>query len=237
MTTRPLAVVLAACLAAPGALGQSPAPAPEKPGAIEKPASKAGEKPAEARLKAGDKAPGIKSDGPGSWVRGEPLSALEPGKVTVVEFWATWCPSCREAMPKLARRAKAHRDDLTIIAVASSEKRSKAASPPTAEGDPRLDGVARFAKDREASMPYRVLFDGSRAMANDWIVAAGQKYLPFAFIVDHTGTIAWQGDPRMTEFDAALDRTLRAAAPPPPPKPDPKPDPKKTAPKPARPKR
>ncbi len=242
MPTRSLAVLLAACLVVPAALAQAPA-APAKPAA--KPASpeakpaesKPGEaKPADDKLKAGLKAPGIKADNPASWVRGEPLSAFESGKVTIVEFWATWCPSCREAMPKLAKRAKAHKDLLTIVAVASSERRDKSAAPAPGGEDPRLDGVKRFAKDREDSMPYRILFDGSRAMATDWIVAAGQKYLPYAFIVDHTGTIAWQGDPRAAEFDSALDRALKAAAPPAPPKPDPKADPKKPGAKPREPK-
>jgi thiol-disulfide isomerase/thioredoxin len=43
------------------------------------------------------------------------------GKVVVLNFWATWCPSCREEMPDLNRLAKAHRADGVVVLTVTDE--------------------------------------------------------------------------------------------------------------------
>lgn len=212
-------------------------------------------KPAsEITLKVGDKAPAFKPD---VWIKtipaltpaatptssGTPAApapspapppadstgpatlTFDPSKVYIVEFWATWCQSCREAMPALSKLQRANRD-LVILAVASSERK-----PAKDAADERLEGVRRYVSGRPESFPYAVIFDGSRAIANNWIAAAGRVYLPTAFIIDSTGTISWIGDPRESGFDSAVNRALKTLPQPKPPEPV-TPDPKK---KPAKP--
>jgi hypothetical protein len=41
---------------------------------------------AEPTLKLGDPAPKLQT---GKWVQGEPVTAFQPGKAYIVEFWAT----------------------------------------------------------------------------------------------------------------------------------------------------
>ena len=55
-------------------------------------------------------------------------AALDPasfrGKVVLVNFWATWCPSCRTELPILDRLAGNGRADLAVIAIATDRDRS-----------------------------------------------------------------------------------------------------------------
>jgi thiol-disulfide isomerase/thioredoxin len=41
-------------------------------------------------LKVGDKAPALVVE---KWLKGRPVPRFERGRLYVVEFWATWCPS------------------------------------------------------------------------------------------------------------------------------------------------
>jgi thiol-disulfide isomerase/thioredoxin len=43
------------------------------------------------------------------------------GKVTILEFWATWCPACRSAIPRLNQWAKAHKN-VQIIGITDEEE-------------------------------------------------------------------------------------------------------------------
>jgi cytochrome c biogenesis protein CcmG, thiol:disulfide interchange protein DsbE len=48
------------------------------------------------------------------------------GKVTIVHFWATWCPPCREEMPALEKFYQAHHNEgLEIIAISIEDDEDK----------------------------------------------------------------------------------------------------------------
>lgn len=48
------------------------------------------------------------------------------GKVTIVNFWATWCPPCREEIPGLIALQNKYKDRLRIIGVSVDEDQSPA---------------------------------------------------------------------------------------------------------------
>ena len=49
-------------------------------------------------------------------------SLIKPGKMTLVDFWASWCGPCRNAIPKVKSILEAHVDDLQVISCSIDEK-------------------------------------------------------------------------------------------------------------------
>jgi thiol-disulfide isomerase/thioredoxin len=144
----------------------------------------------------GDPAPRLEVK---AFIKGEPVKALEPGKVYVVEFWATWCGPCRATIPHLTELQR-QRPNVTFIGVSILESDQSAVEP--------------FVKEMGDRMSYRVALDlipkeqgrGDGAMADSWMKAAGQDGIPSAFIINKDGKIAWIGHPM--EMNKPLEKIL-----------------------------
>jgi thiol-disulfide isomerase/thioredoxin len=50
------------------------------------------------------------------------IVAAKPGRITLVNFWATWCAACRLDLPMLARLAGPRPDRLDIVAICTDTK-------------------------------------------------------------------------------------------------------------------
>lgn len=149
---------------------------------------------ATAALGPGDPAPPIKV---AKWYKGTPVTTFEPGKVYVVEFWATWCGPCRESIPHLTELARQYRGKVTFAGISVWER------------DPQyLTKVGEFVEQMGDKMNYNVAADEqSGTMAQTWMTAAGENGIPCAFVVDGAGKIAWIGHP-MADLAPTLDKVL-----------------------------
>jgi len=141
---------------------------------------------------------------PAKWLKGEPVKSFEPGKVYVVEFWATWCPPCRESIPHLTELQKKFKDNVTIIGMASSERVSKDGK------DDRFAKADKFVKDQGDKMNYRVAYEADRKVSKAWLSAAEVDYIPAAFIVGGDGKIVWIGNPLEPAFETNLKGAVDA---------------------------
>jgi len=139
---------------------------------------------AEPKLKVGDSAPSLQVS---EWIQGEPVKIFEKDKVYLVEFWATWCGPCIQAIPHLNGIANRFRDKgLVVIGQNVHEKDLKLVRP--------------FVNKMGDKMTYAVSLDDRSkmkygAMAVTWLASAGQKSLPTTFLIGKDGRIAWIGHP------------------------------------------
>ena len=92
------------------------------------------------------------------------------GKVTIVNFWATWCAPCRAEIPDLVKLQEQYKDHLVIIGVLS-------------EDDPGPH-VSRFAADYKINYPIVVetkqltdAFPGIYALPTTFIVGPDLKMM------------------------------------------------------------
>jgi len=91
------------------------------------------------------------------------------GKVVLVNFWATWCPPCREEIPELIELKKEFKDKMEIVGISEDD------DPPAS--------VIKFAHAKGMTYPI--------VMATPELIEAygGVPALPTSFLIDTQGRV------------------------------------------------
>ena len=105
------------------------------------------------------------------------LSDLK-GTPVVINFWATWCPPCKEEMPLLEEYARKYPDQMVILGVDYQEK----------------EDVVRAYKE-EVGVTFPILLDRTGSVADTYYV----RNFPMTFFVDTEGMIRAQHLGLLTE--------------------------------------
>ena len=133
--------------------------------------------PKEPTLNVGDKAP---TKLPSGWIKGDRVSALDPKKTYVIEFWATWCGPCVASIPHLAElQAKLKPDGVQVISIHVTNG---------------VEAADAYVRKNTKQMEYTVAKDTNGAMGKAWMEAAGKNGIPCSFVVTG-GKVAYIGHP------------------------------------------
>ncbi len=124
-------------------------------------------------------------------IQGQPVRPAKPqGRMTLLNFWGTWCPPCRQEVPELARMDRDYRaKGLDVVGVALDER-----------------GGADSLQDwcRQHGVAYR------QALASPALLQAfGNIHeLPVSILIDRAGRIRyrWEGERDATTFRPAVER-------------------------------
>jgi thiol-disulfide isomerase/thioredoxin len=96
-------------------------------------------------------------------------TAAFKGKVVFVNFWATWCPPCREEIPELVKLQDKYKDQLQILAISEDEAPAEV--------------LKAFA--RQAHINYPIM-QVTREIETDF---GGVPALPTVFVINKDGGI------------------------------------------------
>ncbi|MER8556934.1 TlpA disulfide reductase family protein [Mesorhizobium sp. M0965] len=136
-------------------------------------------------LRMGSPAPSIKVE---DWLRGEPLADFQPGKVYIVEFWATWCELCAAEMLELMQLQEKYKDSgLEVVGIAADED-----APTAVEARTKLDA---WLAEKCPDLNHRIAFDVTGEMKKLWREPSFCVGIPTSFVVDRDGCIAFIGHP------------------------------------------
>jgi thiol-disulfide isomerase/thioredoxin len=112
------------------------------------------------------------------------------GKVMILNFWATWCPPCREEIPEFVKLQAAYKDKLLIVGASEDD-----------DGPQKVQQFAqRFGMNYPIVMATKELIDNY----------GGVPALPTSFLIDPQGRVV-QKHTGLYEYEV-YEREVRALA-------------------------
>lgn len=113
------------------------------------------------------------------------------GQIVVLNFWATWCPPCREEMPDFQATYEKYKDrGVVFLGIDIAENRAE---------------VESFIRDY--GITYTILLDFSSEVANLY----GINAIPTTYILDIDGTVLFSqvGALSADQLSAQIERALK----------------------------
>ena len=107
----------------------------------------------------------------------------------VMEFWATWCPNCKELEPALLAAAKKYGDRVSFVAVAVSVNQSP-------------ERVRRYMA--KYKLPVEMVYDHEGEATEAYVVPATS----YVVVLDAAGKVVYTGLGGDQDLEAAIRKAL-----------------------------
>lgn len=126
------------------------------------------------------------------------LAAITEGKLSLINFWATYCVPCRKEMKHLNTLSKDFADqDVQVIGVSIDDSRT-------------VGRVKSLVKSQR--LEYTILLDTEQKLYKNFNTSA----MPFSILVDKEGRVIWQhtgyvpGDEKQMRLE--IEKALKSAS-------------------------
>jgi len=112
------------------------------------------------------------------------------GKVVLVDFWATWCPPCRMAMPHLQELSQEYADQLVVVGISMDQGGARVVEPFVAK----------------EQLTFEVVLQDNKVVQQ----FGGIMSIPTTFLIDQDGRIVgkWIGYQTKAVYEGAIKKAL-----------------------------
>ena len=125
------------------------------------------------------------------------LSKLVKGKVTLINFWATYCVPCRKEMKHLNRISKTYADqNVQVIGISIDDSRT-------------VRRVKSMVKSQK--LEYTILLDTEQKLYKNFNTSA----MPFSLLINADGKILWEHTGYLPGDEAQMEIEIKKALTPP----------------------
>lgn len=112
------------------------------------------------------------------------LSSLIGTKPVILDFWASWCPPCRELMPKLQAYYQANQDKVIIVGIS---------------GDNSPEAARSFVIKNKIT--FTILYDENKSVFQQYQISG----IPTTVVINANGEIMNQGHFGIDELKRLVD--------------------------------
>jgi peroxiredoxin len=120
------------------------------------------------------------------------LASLK-GKAVLIDFWDTWCPPCRRALPHLQELSEAYAADLVVVGVAMGR-----------DGEAK---VKSYVEENNLDFTFVMADAPQYQVMRDF---GGVQSIPTTFLVDREGVIRqiWTGAMPKAAYEEAVRQVI-----------------------------
>ena len=104
------------------------------------------------------------------------------GKVVLIDFWASWCPPCREEMPELIKFYKTHKDTAFELIAVNIDNES--------------ENMQRFLDKLNPKPGFPIIVDNKQEIPSLFDIEA----MPTTIFIDKKGKVRFRHDGFKAEY-------------------------------------